>query len=254
MAEQGTWLVELTGDGQPVYVFPHGGAGSGAVRDLAAALEGDARVVAVRLPGRESSAHLTCEVDTDVIAATLAAQIHADLGDTTTPPILYGHCAGAIFAYETAALLAADHHGALVISSHESPDRIPRPGVWTWDDVPFLERVAADGFLPPEVIEDEELREICLPPLRADYQAIETHESLCEVLPWPITALLADTDTPVAEDDITSWADVTDAGFTLRHVAGPHHLLTESTDSVASCLRVLLSEAAATGITGQGRA
>lgn len=241
MGEPESWLVELTSTGPSVYVFPHGGAGSSAVTAVSARLDGAARVVGVRLPGRESAAHLPCRVDVDVIAATVAAQIHADRPGSESV-VLYGHCAGAIIAYEVAALLAEDRPGTLVVSSHESPDRIPRPGVWRWDDDAFLDRVAADGFLPPEVLADEELREICLPPLRADYQAIETHESLCEVLPWPIRVLAPEGDTPVAEADLVAWRDVTAADFTLRPVPGPHHLLTEAPDAVAAELHALVRE------------
>lgn len=239
MAEQTGWLVELSQTGPTLYVFPHGGAGSSAVAGLAAELAGDARVVAVRLPGRESSAHLPCETDVDVIAAAVAAQIRADeTGGERV--VLYGHCAGAVIAYEVAALLADTLHGTLVVSSHGSPDRTPRPGVWAWSDDEFLDRVAQDGFLPPEVRQNEELREICLPPLRGDYQAIETHHSLCDVLAWPITALHAEGATSVAEQDIRSWAALTGSRFELLRVPGPHHLLTGATAALASALRSLL--------------
>lgn len=240
MPEHTNWLVELApGDGACLYVFPHGGAGSAAVTGLATALRDTARVVAVRLPGREASAHLPCETDVDVIAAAVAAQIRADAAERG-PITLYGHCAGAIIAYEVAALLSDDIDGELVVSSHEAPDRTPRPGVWAWPDDDFLGRVAQDGFLPPEILEDEELREICLPPLRADYQAIETHHSLCDVVAWPITALYADGPTPVTRDDIGAWAAMTQTRFALRRVAGPHHLLTDATHAVASELESIM--------------
>lgn len=48
---------------------------------------------------------------------------------------------------------------------------------WTWPDDEFLGKVAADGFLPEDVLRSAELRELVLPALRGDYEAVETHVS-----------------------------------------------------------------------------
>ena len=229
MAED--WLVELAGgDDAVVYVFPPGGSGAAAVTDLATRLPG-VRVVAVRLPGRESLAHLPCVTDVDLVASRLAADIAADAGPA--PVVLFGHCAGAVVAYEVATLLDRDHVG-LVVSAHASPDRIPRPGAWTWPDEQFLDQVARDGFLPDEVREDPDLLDLCLPALRGDYEAIETHQASGEVLEVPVTALLGDGDRDIAEADVAAWAAFTTAGFALRHVPGAgHNLLLDAPDDVA---------------------
>ncbi|MFH8350200.1 thioesterase II family protein [Streptomyces sp. NPDC018045] len=214
-----------------LYVFPPGGSGAAAVRGFADTAPPDLRIVAVRLPGREKLAHLEPLRDIDVIAADLCLQIESDSAGRP-PPLLYGHCAGAIIAYEVCGVLPVEAVTALVVSAHEAPDRIPVSMAWTWPDDAFLRRVADDGYLPAEVMDDPELRELVLPALRADYEAIETHVSSLPRLDCPVLALLGEQDEAVAAEDVAAWQQCTTAPFALVRVSGGHNLIDDGPGAV----------------------
>jgi len=246
MAEECTpWLVPVAHPDArtTLYVFPPGGSGAAAVKPLAEAAPSHLRVVAVRLPGRERLARLEPLRDVDMIAAEAALQIEAD-GAGRPPALLYGHCAGAIVAYEVCGVLPGESVAALVVSAHEAPDRIPASMAWTWPDDDFLRRVADDGFLPEQVVSDPELRELVLPALRADYEAIEIHVSSLPVLGCPVLAVLGEQDTAVAADDMAAWRPYTAGPFGLVRIAGGHNL---TDDEPAAVLRTVERASALTG-------
>lgn len=226
--DRAAWLVPVAHPeaSATLYVFPPGGSGAAAVRAFAASAPPDLRVVAVRLPGREALAHLEPLVDVDVIAADVTARIEADsLG--RPPAVLYGHCAGAIVGYEVCGLLPAPTVAALVVSSHEAPDHIPVSMAWTWPEEEFLQRVADDGFIPDELVANEELRQLVLPALRADYEAIETHVSSLPELVCPVFAVLGEDDKAVSAEDVSAWRHRTVSSFRLDRIPGGHNLMAD---------------------------
>jgi surfactin synthase thioesterase subunit len=238
--EQGRtrWLVTLANpeSSTTAYVFPAGGSGAAAVRGLAEAAASWLRVVAVRLPGREALADLEPLRDVDVAAAEVAHQIQADLRHRP-PATVYGHCAGAIFGYEAAALLPPESLAALVVSSHEPPDRIPVSLAWTLPDDDFLARVAQDGFLPEEVLANPELKELALPALRGDYEAVETHVSSLQQLRCPIVAVGGTGQNNVPERDMVAWAERTSGRFELTALYAGRNLLADQPRAMAETIQ-----------------
>lgn len=234
-------LVEIThspsGEGV-LYAIPHAGAGAAAVKAMCRAIGDRCDTVGVRLPGRESRTAEPPMTDLDELADTVAAQLQEHAG--TRRIHLYGHCAGAVIAYQVARRLKSDRLAHLVVSAHQSPDRIPDTAAWRLPRDAFIDQVREDGYLPPEIAADAELFDLVEPALRADYQAIECHTGTPEVIDVPILALLGREEHSVAVEDVTSWAAWTTAEFRLTVVPGGHNLLTEEAERVASAIREIL--------------
>jgi medium-chain acyl-[acyl-carrier-protein] hydrolase len=235
------WIVEIaatgSADARPAtdevfYAVPHAGGGAAAVRDLCRAVGRHAGAAAVRLPAREARLDEEPVRDLRLLAHAAAEAIarHA----AGRPITLYGHCSGAVIAFEIARRLPPGMVRTLFVSAHEPPDRFPRDGVWRWPDTLFLPRVAADGYLPEQIAADPELLGLLLPALRADYEAVETYR--CDpgaALDVPIVGILGDADTAVAEWDFEAWAGFSTDGFTARRLPGGHNLLLDQADAVA---------------------
>ncbi|MGW4905289.1 thioesterase II family protein [Streptomyces sp. NPDC004270] len=235
-------LVEITHSpsGERVlYAIPHAGAGAGAVKAMCRAIGDRCDTVGVRLPGRESRTAETPMTDLDELADTLAAELHEHAGPRRI--YLYGHCAGAVIAYQVARRLKPDRLAHLVVSAHQSPDRIPETAVWRLPRDAFMDQVRQDGYLPREIAADAELFALVEPALRADYQAIECHTGAPEVIDVPILALLGREEHSVAVGDVKSWAAWTTAGFRLSVLPGGHNLLTEEAGRVASAIGEILA-------------
>jgi surfactin synthase thioesterase subunit len=217
-----------------LYAIPHAGAGVAAVKRMCRSLPDRWLAVGVRLPGRESRTQEEPFTDLDRLTSGLAESIGRHAGDREIH--LYGHCAGAIIAYEVARRLPAARLSGLVVSAQESPDRVPVGDVWKWPREEFLARVRADGYLPDELVGNAELLSLVEPALRADYRAIECHHHDPEVIDVPVLALLGTREHAVPVEDIRSWERWTSAGFRLDVVSGGHNLLLDSPVEVAEAI------------------
>ncbi len=217
-----------------LYAIPHAGAGIAAVKRTCRALGHLLDTVAVRLPGREALMNIEPFTDLDLLADALTEQVAGHAGERSV--LLYGHCSGGVIGYEVARRLAPGSVTGLIVSSQEAPDRIPVHRAWTLPRPEFLALVAADGYLPEEILSHPELAELVEPALRADYQAVETHTSSMEVITAPVLALLGTQDRKVAADDVAAWARVTSGGFRLEYLPGGHNLLQDQPGEVAAAI------------------
>lgn len=232
------WLVEIAGpgnSGQVFYALPHAGAGAAAVKQVCRALGEIYQTVAVRLPGRESRMDEDAITDLEVVCDGLAAQILAYADGRQI--ILCGHCAGAVFAYETGCRLPPHQLACLVVSAHQAPDRMPTRSSWRLPQDEFLARVISDGYLPAEIVAEPELMELVLPALRADYQAIECHTSALRLLRAPILALLGNQEHSMTVQDVAAWSRLTSAEFRLELLPGGHNLFRDQSAEVAKVIR-----------------
>jgi medium-chain acyl-[acyl-carrier-protein] hydrolase len=93
---------------------------------------------------------------------------------------------------------------------------------------------------PREVFEDEELRQIMLPLLRADFAVYETYGYSNEPpLNCPISAFGGSQDHRVSRGDLEAWRDQTSVPFSLRMFPGDHFFLNTTQPAL---LRVLSQE------------
>lgn len=235
------WLVSITSTGDDrrvLYAIAHAGAGVMATKQTCRALAADIDTVAVRLPGRESRLSEEPLVELDAIADALAASIAADAGNRAIH--LFGHCAGGVIGYEVARRLPAGRVAQLIVSAQEAPHRIPVKKAWQLPREEFLAQVAADGYLPADLLDQPEMLDMLEPALRADYQAVESHQPSGQVLDVPICCLLGEHEQTVAEADVLAWRELTSADFTVQRLAGGHNLLQDRPDEVAAAIRATL--------------
>ncbi|QLH20714.1 thioesterase II family protein [Streptomyces sp. Rer75] len=241
------WLVDLVPAEQPgrvAYLFPHAGAGVGAVLALGRALAPDPHPVAIRLPGREALLDHAPIADLPAVAKQLADAIRTHAGEARI--ILYGHSSGAVLAYETARALEPETAVLLAVSAQQAPGTPVRTAAGGWDlpDDQFFAQVVADGYLPAELLDAPDVLELVAPALRADYRA--THEYLAGTTRWPpvaspILTIRATEDETVAEEDIAAWAALTTSGHTTALIAAEHNLLRDRPAELADALRGALS-------------
>ncbi|MFF7992038.1 thioesterase II family protein [Kitasatospora xanthocidica] len=219
--------------------FPHAGGHAGHYFPLSAALAPAVEVLSVQYPGRLDRFAEPRSEDLGALAAPvadlLAAEPHPRL-------VLFGHSMGALVAFETAKRLQHDHGlppAALLVSGMQAPSRQHPPRDWEREDV-LLDEMRQLAGTAPELLENEELRQLFLPILRSDYRAVTSYPGDHDtVLHCPITALAGDTD-PVIPDGLDHWAAHTSAAFTARLLPGDHFYLNGFPPPVTAAIRAAL--------------
>ena len=227
----------------PMLCFPPAGAGPSFFADWRSAT-GELALHPVQLPGKEK--RFSEEPHRRV--GTLLAQLLPELRETiagAAQVVLFGHCFGAVLAYETAVALAREPgpEVLLVVSG------APGPATERWvrisgrDDDSFLEGVRGLAGYRHPALDDPELRELLLPGLRSDVEMHETYEpSSHPLLDAPVVAVRGVGDSLATAETTNEWAAVTRGGFRLAELPGGHMYLVDGWAGVVGLVESVLSE------------
>ena len=218
-----------------VVCFGPAGGGPSFYRKWPELLPADTELIAINLPGREAR---LAEPPTHSIEGSAATVARALAEDRPRPTILFGHSMGALIAYETAHALCARGARpdlALVVSGRESPDRtMGDPAFLRLPDATFLEYVANRyGGIPIEVMQEPELRELVVPPLRADFAAVAAYrEPSRPALDLPLVILSGIDDRQTAGDQAEGWRSRSSGPIRERSFPGGHFYLVQQMKQV----------------------
>jgi medium-chain acyl-[acyl-carrier-protein] hydrolase len=182
---------------------------------------------AVQLPGRLERFREPALSDLREIAAEVTSAI-AELEPLTH--VLFGDCMGALIAYEVLAELrkrALPMPIALAVGFYPPPDE-PRTEP-EYADAPaetLRARLREVGGVPAEVLDDDELFELLMPTLRADFAAFENYEYRSQPpFDLHVLVLVGQHDRYVGEADVQGWGRHTVGKFEVRTFPGDHFLL-----------------------------
>lgn len=213
-----------------LFCLPHAGGGTARYRSWEPHLPPSVLLCPVRLPGRETRWNeRPCERMEDLVAA---------LGEAIQPYLqqpfaFFGHSMGAGVAFELTRWLR--RRGlplpcALLVSGARAPQlrNAPLPPA-EWDDRRLLEQLQRLGGVPPELLEQQELRRLLLPSLRADVELYRSYLYKAEPpLPTPIRAYAGADDPNLRRHEIEAWKEQTTAGFSMAMFPGGHFFLFET--------------------------
>lgn len=223
-----------TGTGGSVVLFPHAGGAAAAYRTLAKAVSAngvDAYVV--QYPQRaDRRSHPPAE-SIEALALELFAA-----GDwaATAPLTLFGHCMGAVVAFEFARV--AETNGVPVrtlwASSGQAPCTVAGSGPLPSSDADVLADMVDLGGTDPLLLEDEEFAELLIRAVKADYRALGCYSCAPEVrIGADIHALGGHRDHRISRNMLAGWETHTSGRFTLSQFDGGHFYLNDHLDAVA---------------------
>lgn len=223
--------------------IPHSGAGAALFYPWRPLSE-VASLWAVRFPGRENR-----------IAEPFLTSIHA-MADALVDPVaqipgcatmLFGHCSGALVAYELAIRLARIYPQSadlrLVISSQRAPfgrGELTGDGVAHMSQPDLIARLRELGGTPDGVLESPRLMALMEPIIRADLLAVERYRPTApEVLPYDITVVAAKSDRVISEDSLNAWRQCTSGSFEIKWFDGQHFFI-ENAEGLTTYLAQML--------------
>ena len=210
-----------------LFCFPYAGASALIFRAWPDGLPADVEVCPVQLPGRGVRLMERPFAQLSPLVEALA-QALAPLLDK--PFAFFGHSLGALISFELARGFRRQygvHPVRLFVSAGRAP-HIPHrgPPIHTLAEKEFLAELRRLNGTPSELLDHEELMEIMLPLLRADFALYENYVYSTEPpLNCPISAFGGIQDHRVNESDLEAWRAQTTASFSLRMFPGDHFFL-----------------------------
>ncbi|MFV2104308.1 thioesterase II family protein [Micromonospora sp. LOL_024] len=222
-----------------VYCFSHAGGNSDNFLEWQPAIGPDVRIVAVTMPGR---GHRFAESRPDSIDEYADAAAEAIARDVAASYVLFGHSLGALVAFEVARRLRADSRlRHLVASGAAAPALLPSQRVVraaALEGREFAEAVGAFGGLPPEVVAAEELHDLLLPGVQADFRLVAGYRYRpAAALPFGVTLINGVDDSHVTEERLDRWADECRTPPPRIWVPGGHFYLRDDPEPVIEVLR-----------------
>ena len=146
------------------------------------------------------------------------------------PFAFFGHSMGALISFELARYLvktASLSPFHLFISGYGlSQGKKPQSLISNLPEAIFIEEIRRLNGTPQAVLEDEELMQLLLPILRADFSILETHiYQDFHPLTCPITVFGGLDDDRTTEEELQSWSQATQESFSLNMFPGDHFFI-----------------------------
>lgn len=227
------WLVTHAAQPQAklnLFCFPYAGGSAQIFRNWRQAFPAPpgVQVWAIQYPGRAVRMQEPSLTDCSLMIERLMPALLPLL--LTKPFALFGHSMGAILAFELTRALRRKHGLSplhLFVSGRRAPQvKADEPVTYDMPEAEFIERLRELKGTPAEVLEHEELLQLMLPILRADFQLIETYNYRDEPpLQCPISVYGGLEDTEVEQEHLSAWCEQTVATCSLKMFEGDHFFL-----------------------------
>jgi len=230
------WVKRFPGQGgAATVVFPHAGGAAAAYRPLAKALCGRGiETFIVQYPQRADRLRHPA---VDSVAGLAAQLFDAGPWDRVGPLDLFGHCMGAVVAFEFARI--AEGRGLTVrtlwASAGQAPSTVAEAPPLPTSDSAVLADMVDLGGTDPRLLEDDDFVELLVLAVRADYRALSGYSCRrAERITADVHALRGDRDHRISREWSDRWASHTAGQFTLSTFDGGHFYLNEHLNAIAA--------------------
>ena len=221
-----------------MFCFPYAGGGASVYRGWGKHFPTEIELYSVQAPGRETRFSEAFVGSVTELANAVALAI---LNATDKPIILFGHSLGAACAYETARALQRIGRTPelLVVSGRQCPGTVSkRAPISHLTDAQFLQHVRTYKGTPAAVLENEELMELLLPLLRADFALAEHYKPATEpLLTCSVLGLGSTQDEWLDVETLEPWGSLTQGSFETHWFEGDHFYLNHHATELASLLK-----------------
>lgn len=213
-----------------LFCFPYAGGSSTIFRTWLDKLPANIEICPIELPGRGSKIKLAPLNRLEPIVKELALQIQSYLDK---PFAFFGHSIGGILSFELTRLLSKNYGISpvnLFISAHRAP-QIPdsEPPIHALPEADFIAKLRNYNFTPNAVLEHQELMQLILPMLRADFAVGETYTyDHAPPLECPISVFGGLQDHQVTIEELEGWREQTNSYFLLNMLPGDHFFINYS--------------------------
>lgn len=229
-----------------LFCIPYSGGSAEVYRKWSKALYSDIQLIPVELPGHGKRIFEPLQDDLNTIVEDIAATIvsHVDSNDNYA---IYGHSLGSLVTFETYyKLIEKGLHKPqhIFFSGRNAPqNRLNRTSIHRLPDEQFLHAVMSYGGNTHEIIHNQELLNLFLPILRADFKVSETydHQEKKEKIASDITVINGRNDHSATMYDMSEWRYYAGGAATFHTVDGGHFFIIENYGPVVDIINHTLT-------------
>ena len=209
-----------------LFCFPYAGGSAQTFRNWVDLVPETTQLCALQMPGRSSRFTEPLLTHIDQVLDKVKVEIKPFLDK---PFVFFGHSMGAAVSYELSRILQDQglKVSHLFVSGRSSPDRpSEREQIHGLPEPEFRAKMKDLNGTPPEILEHEELMELMVPIVRADFTISETYKQHSgSQLTCPLTAFGGTDDDDIPEENMASWLDFSDGPTEYHMYEGDHFFL-----------------------------
>ncbi|WP_339388642.1 thioesterase II family protein [Vibrio caribbeanicus] len=224
-----------------IICFPYAGGNASTYSNWHRYLPSDIEVIAIQPPGRANRLIEPAIDNVDELIENLSMYIDFF---TSTKYVLFGHSLGSRVAYALA--LRIKQYGGppplhFVASGSPAPHVIPhRKCISGLPKREFINELRLLNGTPEEVLQSEELMEILIPMLRADFKMSNTFVSEKTLLDCPISTICGLNDIGLQVEHQEAWEELTNNNFSIKYIQGNHFFIDKNVRGVVNLVREVL--------------
>jgi surfactin synthase thioesterase subunit len=219
-----------------LFCFPYAGGSANMFMPWQTMISEGVELVIVQLPGRGArlteAAHQSME---EVINELMQHQEFM----TSKPFAFFGHSLGCRVSYALASefllqglpiplILFASASRAPHLSSKKCP-------VHALPCDELIEELRKLKGTPREVLENQELMELMLPLLRADFKVAETYIAAPNILPLPIH-IFNGVDDEICDTEVAAWQELTEHSIDISEFQGGHFFIHQFSNEIVKLI------------------
>jgi acyl transferase domain-containing protein/surfactin synthase thioesterase subunit len=226
VASANLWIANLHSNPKAhlrLFCFPYAGAGASVFSTWSNQLPPEIEVCPIQLPGRENRQQEAPFTRLSPLIQTLVPLLKPYLD---IPFALFGHSLGALIGFELARELRRRDLPSpvmLFVSGSRAPQILDTDFlIHRFPDPLFIEILRTIRGTPEKVLQNQELMQMLLPTIRADFAILETFLYVNEKpLDFPIHAFGGMQDSKISQEDLAAWSEQTNQ-FELNMFPGDH--------------------------------
>jgi len=240
------WLINVAPNPQAkcrLFCFHYAGGGASVFRRWANKLPDSIELFAIQMPGREER---FAEPPVENLVTMTAESVNAIRSYLNKPFALFGHSLGGRVAYEVAYALLGDGLSPqhLIISATRAPEFPRETNIYQLPDKQFIEAISKNNGIPDVILQDDDMMQLLLPRIRADYRVIGTMPVLDPnqqiKLNCPIATLGGQNDSLVNAKHLAAWRYYTNKPFSEFQLSGDHFFINSKQHDVLEVIKNIL--------------
>jgi medium-chain acyl-[acyl-carrier-protein] hydrolase len=207
-------------------------------------LDKQIELVPLELPGRGKRYREPLYEDFNEVVTDLYKSLRQSID--SRPYAIYGHSMGSLLAYELSHQVQSMEHpplGHLFLSGRDAPHNPIQPDQLFsgLPNVKLIETIKQMGIASSEIFQSQELLDMFIPVLRADFKVVENYrfEEKPRRLNCNLTVLNGEDD-PIIKHDMNEWAQYTNGQCRTFKFPGGHFFIHQHMERIVELINETL--------------